>query len=79
MTMFLEEHVGYAGKDSVIDFKEDVSKITSLIIKQLRKAIVDKQEIWISYDGVTHPLVPRKIEPLKWEDEPWLLEAYCPQ
>ena len=79
MTMFLEEHVGYAGKDAIIDFKEDVSKITNPVIEQLRKAIADKQEIWISYNGGSNPQVPRKIKPLKWENEPWLIEAYCYQ
>ena len=78
MTMFLEEHVGYAGADTLPQQKEQKT-VTNPIIEQLRKAITDKKDIWISYNGGSNPKVPRKIKPLKWEHEPWLIEAFCYQ
>jgi predicted DNA-binding transcriptional regulator YafY len=78
MTMFLEEHIGYAGVDTLPQHKEQ-RPATTPIIETLNKAIADKQEIWISYNGGSNPQVPRKIKPLKWLHEPWLIEAFCYQ
>ena len=35
--------------------------------------------MWISYDGGSNPGIPRKIKPVKWVYEPWLIEAFCHQ
>jgi DNA polymerase III epsilon subunit-like protein len=77
MTMFLEEHVGYAGADMNPPVAEKVD--SNPTIEKLNEAMKGDVDIWISYDGGSNPLVPRKIKPTKWVHEPWMFEAFCHQ
>jgi DNA polymerase III epsilon subunit-like protein len=75
--LFLEENTGYS---SVEIPKEKIAVAEEVpTIKLLADAMAAQQDIWISYDGGSNPLMPRKIRPLRWVFEPWLIEAYCHQ
>ena len=75
MTMFLEENAGY---DS-FSMPAEQAGFTNDIVTKINEAMEKEKAIWISYDGGTNSLVPRKIKPLEWVHEPWMLEAYCYQ
>lgn len=71
LTLFLEQQTNY-GKYTTKPAKED-----SRTIKIVDQAMREKRDIWISYNGGTIPLVPRKILPKRWSDKPYMVEAYC--
>ena len=75
MTMFLEENAGY---DS---FAKPVEQAvySNAIIQKLNEAMEKEKAIWISYDGGSNSLIPRKIKPVEWVHEPWMIKAYCYQ
>ena len=78
MIMFLEEHSGYA-EDVVREEVTSETTYTNEVIQAIDSALNSKADIWISYNGGSNPLVPRKLKPDKWVYSPWLLEAYCYQ
>lgn len=77
MIMFLEENAGYSSSD--LPKEQPVSAKEVPFLKDLKDSMAGQQDIWISYDGGTNPLVPRRIKPLRWVSEPLLIEAYCHQ
>ncbi len=80
LIMFLEEHTGYAIEtieDSELLKSGEEVVYTKEVIKLLDSYIASNSDIWISYNGGTNPLIPRKIKPGKWIHYPWMLEAYC--
>lgn len=75
MTMFLEEHTGHDSDLELIEKLQGRAEISHMLITSIDKG----ESVWISYDGGSHPLVPRKIKVNKWVHEPHMFEAYCYQ
>ncbi len=73
--MFLEEEVGYASDGFTPQPVEETTK--NRILRELVEAMNQEADVWISYDGGGSPCVPRKIKPVKWVHEPYLIEAFC--
>jgi DNA polymerase III epsilon subunit-like protein len=73
--MFLEEEVGYASDDFAPQLVEETTR--NRILRELVEAMNQEADVWISYDGGGSPCVPRKIKPIQWVHEPYLIEAFC--
>lgn len=73
--LFLEEEAGYASEDFVQAPMGE--KAGNRILREIVTAMEQGLDIWISYDGGGSPRIPRKIKPVKWVHEPYLIEALC--
>lgn len=76
MTIFLEENAGLA---AVAEGETKDWQLTAEFRTQIEAAMEAGQEVWISYDGGTNPLIARSIRPLDWVDGKRLVRGLCMQ
>lgn len=71
LTLFLEQHENYA------KYKPEKADENSSIIRAIEEAMVRQKDVWISYNGGSIPIIPRKIQPLRWIERFYKIEAFC--
>ena len=47
------------------------------VVRAINEAMHTGKAVWLSYDGGSNPRMPRKVEVLRWVNEPLLFRAIC--
>jgi DNA polymerase III epsilon subunit family exonuclease len=77
MILFLEENTGY---DSSVEANmPQESAGSESILDKIDSNIISKDDVWISYNGGTNPMIPRRLKMERWVNKPFILSAYCYQ
>jgi DNA polymerase III epsilon subunit family exonuclease len=77
MILFLEENAGYDSSEEVTESRKSVNH--NPIIDKIDSSISGSGDIWISYNGGSNPLIPRRLRIERWIKKPFMIEAFCHQ
>lgn len=77
MILFLEENAGYDSSEEIVDSQTRTN--SNPMIDKIDSSISGTADVWVSYNGGSNPLIPRKLRINRWINKPFMIEAFCHQ